>query len=101
MNLSPAMFDEFIFPYDQELFTHFDGGCIHYCGRGEHFISRTNGMNGLTAINLSQPHLNDMSCIFDNTVNKGLNIIGLDSSAVLDATQTGRDLHGLVHTSIQ
>lgn len=97
MNLSPAMFDEFIYPYDQKVLSHFDGGCIHYCGRGDHFIERTVGMKGLTAINLSQPHLNDMNKIFDSTVNQGINIISLRREAAETAIANGRNLKGLVH----
>ena len=38
MNLSPDMFMEFIFPYNQRLFDIFGGGGDHFCGRGDHFI---------------------------------------------------------------
>ena len=102
MNLSPEMFDEFIAPYDERLLTTFandkgEGGGIHFCGRGDHYIERASRIKGLRAINMSQPHLNDMEVIFANTVDKGIAIIGLARQAAEEALSGGRDLRGLVH----
>ena len=96
VNLSPEMFEEFIRPYDQRLLNEFGGGAIHYCGRGDHFIPEMGSMTGLTAVNLSQPHLNDMEEIFRNTVDRNIRIIALDPAAVSRARAAGRDLHGRV-----
>lgn len=76
MNLSPEMYREWVRPHDQRLFDEFGGGVIHFCGRGDHFIEAMSEMNGLTAVNLSQPHLNDMETIAANTVGKGIRLIG-------------------------
>jgi hypothetical protein len=100
MNLSPDMFTEFIRPYDQRLLDEFGGGAIHFCGRGDHYISHMSEMDGLYAINLSQPEYNDMETIFANTVDKGINIIGLARAAAEDAVSKGRGLHGRVHVSL-
>lgn len=97
MNLSPDMFDEFIRPYDQRLLTEFGGGAVHFCGRGDHFIDRLARMNGLYAVNLSQPHLNDMERIFSNTIDIGIPIIGLRKDAAESAVKAGRNLRGRVH----
>jgi hypothetical protein len=97
MNLSPAMFAEFIRPYDQRLLDHFGGGAIHYCGRGDHYLPLVAEMPGVTAINLSQPECNDMERVFEFTVDRGLNIIGLDGAAARAAVAAGRDLKGRVH----
>jgi hypothetical protein len=97
MNLSPAMFDEFIKPYDQRLLDAFGGGAIHFCGRGDHFIASMSRMNGLYAVQLSQPEYNDMEVIYRNTVDRGILLIGLPSDAVDAALAAGRDLHGKVH----
>lgn len=97
MNLSPAMFAEFIRPYDQRLLDHFGGGAIHFCGRGDHYLPQVAEMRGVTAINLSQPECNDMARVFDYTVERGLNIIGLEGAAAQAAVAAGRDLRGRVH----
>ncbi len=97
MNLSPEMFEEFIQPYDQRLLSEFGGGAIHFCGRGDHYIEHLSKMNKIFAINMSQPHYNDMERIYANTVDKGIAIVGLDRKAAEAALSAGRDLHGLVH----
>jgi hypothetical protein len=99
MNFSTRMFDEFIGPYDARLLKEFGGGAIHFCGRGDHWIDRLAQMPGAYAVNLSQPHLNDMEAIFRSTVDRGVNIIGLARSAAESALSRGRDLHGRVHCS--
>ena len=97
MNLSPDMFDEFIRPYNQRLLTEFGGGIIHFCGRGDHYIDRLHDMTGVFAVAMSQPEYNDMECIFRNTVDKGIALVGLPRKAGNAAVSQGRDLHGLVH----
>jgi hypothetical protein len=96
-NLSPAMYEEFIRPCDQRLLDEFGGGGIHFCGRGDHFISRLADVPGVHAVNVTQPHLNDAETIFRNTVDKGIQLIGFDHRAAEQALQRGRDLHGNVH----
>jgi hypothetical protein len=99
MNFSPSMFDEFIRPWDERLLAQFGGGAIHFCGRGDHWIDRLTDLPDAYAINLSQPHLNDMEAIFRNTVDRGVNIIGLALGAADAALARGRELHGRVHCS--
>lgn len=97
MNLSPAMFAEFIRPYDQRLLDHFGGGAIHFCGRGDHYLPLVAEMRGVYAINMSQPECNRMERVFANTVDRGIAIIGLPAEAARAALAQGRNLHGLVH----
>ena len=96
MNLSPGMFTEFISEYDGEIYETFGGGAMHYCGRGDHFIKQASNIKNITAINLSQPHLNNMETIFENTIDKGINIILLGKDAVKQAAEHKRPLRGLV-----
>jgi len=96
MNLSSDMFDEFIRPYDQCLLDEFGGGAIHFCGKGDHYIADMSEMDGLYAINMSQPEYNDMETIYANTVDKGIKIIGLARAAAEEAIARGRDLRGQV-----
>jgi hypothetical protein len=97
MNFSPAMYEEFIQPYNQQLFDTLGGGADHFCGRGDHFIAASSRTLGLNAITMSQPHLNNMETIFQNTVDKGIKLIGLERTCAESAIQAGRDLHGNVH----
>ena len=96
MNLSPAMFAEFVEPYDRQLLEQY-GGAIHFCGRGDHYADRFPALQGLGAINLSQPELNDMEAIFRNSVDQGIAILDLARQAAEDALARGRALHGRVH----
>lgn len=96
-NFSRRMYEKFILPYDQRLLNEFGGGAIHFCGKGDHFITLLGEMHGLHAVQLSQPHLNDMSKVYQHTVDRGIKLIGLDYSAVEQAIQAGIDLKGQVH----
>lgn len=96
MNLSPETYVEFIRPLDQRLFDEFGGGAIHFCGRGDHYIGPMSAMSGLTAIQLSQPQLNDMETIYRNTVDKGIKLLGLAREVGKSAD---RPLLGRVHVS--
>lgn len=97
MNLSPGLYEEFVKPYDQKLLDELGGGGIHFCGKGDHYIAKMSETRGLYAINMSQPHLNDMEVIFSNTVDKGINIVGLDRNAAEQALANGRKFHGRVN----
>jgi len=94
MNLSPAIYDEFIFERERRCLNELGGGVIHYCGRGSHVIDRFSRMESLTGVNLSQPHLNEMDAVYRGTVDQGLSIIGLNPAA---AASAGRELLGRVH----
>jgi len=81
MNLSPDMYQEFALPYDKRLLDYYGGGCVHFCGRGDHYIEHLTSVESLTAINLSQPHLNDMDKIYAAAARGGKKIIGLNREA--------------------
>lgn len=94
MNLSPETYVEFVRPADERLFEKFGGcGAMHFCGRGDHYIEPMSEMKGLTAVAMSQPHLNDMEVIYRNTVDKGIKLIGLNGDA---ARSANRPLRGRV-----
>lgn len=78
MNLSPELYMEYARPYDARLLHHFGGGVVHFCGRGDHYISLLCGIPELTGINMSQPHLNNMETIYKNTVDKGIKLLGFN-----------------------
>ena len=76
MNLSPELYREFAVPCDRILFEHFGGGIMHFCGRGDHYIAHLCDQPMLTGVNMSQPHLNDMEIIYQNTVDRGIPLLG-------------------------
>jgi hypothetical protein len=96
-NFSPEMFEEFVRPYDQRLLDEFGGGGIHFCGRGDHFIAKVTEMSGVYAVNMTQPEHNDVETIYSNTVDRGINLIGLGEEAAQNAAQSGRALRGRAH----
>lgn len=75
MNLSSELYSEFAASYDNELLETYDGGVIHFCGRGDHYIDIITAMPKLYAINMHQPQYNDMEKILKNTVDKGIKIL--------------------------
>jgi len=97
MNLSPETYEEFIRPYDQHLLNELGGGAVHFCGRGSHYITSTCNMEGMYAIAMSQPHLNEIETIYQNTVDKGIKLLGFSRDHAEEALATGRSLHGCVH----
>ena len=97
MNLSPAIYDEFIRPYDERLLRELGAGAVHFCGRGSHYIDSCCGMDGMYAIAMSQPHLNDMDTIYRHTVDKGIKLLGFDRQHAETALADGRELQGCVH----
>ena len=100
MNLPPEIYDTFIREREARCLRELGGGMIHFCGRGDHFIESLAGLSGdgLTAINMSQPHLNDMGAIYANTVDRGLRLIGFNGDEARRAAAQ-RPLHGRVQVS--
>jgi len=72
VNLSPQMYAEFVKPYDERVLGEFGGGGIHFCGKADHCIDTMTDSEHLTAVNMSQPHLNDMRRIHEATVGRGV-----------------------------
>ncbi len=76
MNLSPELYREFSLPYDKRLLDTFGGGAVHFCGRGDHYITDLCSLNGVFGINMSQPECNDMESIYQATVDRGIPLLG-------------------------
>ena len=95
MNLSPELYREYAMPYDGELLKRY-GGAVHFCGRGDHYIEDLCSLPGLYAVNMSQPHLNDMEKIYKNTVDKGIKLLAFNKQVALnDVTRSGGFKHNL------
>lgn len=99
MNLSPEFYTEFALKYDAELLNYFGGGVMHYCGKGDHFVPILAKEKALTAINLSQPHLNDMDIIFKAAHDNGKKIIGFPPKEVPTYKQKMDSVCGTVHSN--
>jgi len=96
MNISGEMYREFVMPQDQRIIDAFGGG-IHFCGKGDHYITHVSQIRGMSAFNMSQPECNNMETIYRNTIDKGIVIIGMPAPEVKRAAASGRELHGRVH----
>ncbi len=94
MNLSPELYREFAVPYDRLLLERFGGGIMHFCGRGDHYIEMLCSQPGLTGVNLTQPHLNDMEKVYRNTVDKGIPLLGFSPERARE--DAGRGFRHLV-----
>lgn len=94
MNVSPAYYREFAFPYDRELLERYHGGAVHYCGRGDHYLPILTSCESVTGINLSQPQYNDMETVFRCTVDRGIPILGFPADAA--EQYAGRDFRHLL-----
>lgn len=96
MNISPDMYEEFSVPYDRILLEKYNGGAMHFCGRGDHYIEILAKTPGLTGVNLSQPECNDMEKIYRNTVDRGIMILGFHAErAQTDKHRAGGFRHRL------
>ncbi len=80
MNISTEFYNEFSKPYDSELFKYFGGGCIHFCGRGDHYIDSLCETEDLYGINMSQPELNDMGKILGTLEKYDMKIFALPNA---------------------
>jgi hypothetical protein len=49
--ISPALYQEFVVPYNSKIFKAFGGGTLHFCGTAEHQIDNFLKTEGLTGIN--------------------------------------------------
>lgn len=88
----PELYEEFAVPCDRILLERYGGGIMHFCGRGDHYITRLCSQPLLTGVNMSLPHLNDMEIIYRNTVDRGIPPVGFPPDrAYADAA---RGFHG-------
>ncbi|NLD87960.1 MAG: hypothetical protein GX633_06850 [Clostridiales bacterium] len=99
MNLSPELYREFALKYDKRLLEHFSGGCVHFCGRGDHYIDMLLSLDCVTCINFSQPHLNNMDVIFDSIVRNNKKFLAYPRQACLEYAKRPDAIKGYIHIS--
>jgi hypothetical protein len=97
-NFSPDLVQELVLPYNQRILDEFNGGSIHFCGNGTHFIEDFSNLDKMWGIQLSQPDYNDMDTIFKHTVDKNIKLLGLRQDGVEMALEQNRPLKGQIHT---
>lgn len=97
MNFSPAMYEEFVKPFDRKILDAFGGGAIHFCGRGDHYIGMAAGIPGVYAVNMSQPEYNKQDVIFRHTIKKGIRLLGYNQLAVPGALDSLGKFKNAIH----
>ncbi len=101
MNLSPDMYREFAFAYDNELLDYYDGGCVHFCGKGDHYIDILTGAKKLYGVHMSQPEYNDMEKMYSAVRKNGKRMIGLREDACSEYSARPDALCGMIHGVIR
>ena len=101
MNLSPAMYDEFAFTYDNELLEYYGGGCVHFCGKGDHYIGVLAKAPLLYGINMSQPQYNDMDKILAAVRENGKHLLSLHPNACADYIKRPDAVPSMVYGSLK
>ncbi len=96
-NLSPEMYTGFSRSYDAKIMSELGGGVFHFCGRGDHYIDQATAIEGVGTIDMSQPRCNNMEIIFANTIERGINLIGMPEHWVDEQLAEGMDFKGRVH----
>lgn len=99
-NISRAMYDEFVFPYDARIMRELGGGAIHFCGRGDHLMPSFDQLPGFYALNLSQPEMNDMNAVYAHSIHKHRVIFGLANAEIQRCESGGIDLMGRVQAGM-
>ena len=96
MNLSPEFYNTFARAFDAQLMKRY-GGVIHFCGRGDHYIHLLKDIPNVYGVNMSQPHLNDMEKIYQNTVDCGIQLLAFDRAAALRDVSRPGAFHSNLH----
>ncbi len=55
VNLSRDMYEEFVRPYDEDIYRALGSGSMHYCGRADQWVFSMMECRGLRALNFGQP----------------------------------------------
>ena len=88
VTLSPTHYEEYVKPYDQILLNEF-GGCIHYCGSGDHFVESMCKGRNLYGLNVSQPHLNDTELLLRSTTSNRIVLLAIHEKYIPTDLRTG------------
>lgn len=97
MNLSPDFYLEYSVPYDTRILDYYGGGCMHFCGRGDHFIDHLTAIPSLYGFHLSQPHLNDMDKVYAAAIRNGKKMLMLQRETAESYAARPDAVRGMIH----
>ena len=78
--ISPEMYVEFIYPYDEIVLQKVGNGSIHFCGNGQHLIEKMLGIPYLKGLDFGEPKYMDISYIYALCREKKVAITNLNPS---------------------
>lgn len=100
-NITSDMYEDFFMEADQKILDAFGGGGVHFCGHGDHLLDAFSRLRGMTAVNMSQPDMNDMDgVVYPNTIDKDIQIIGMAKFEARRCDRKHIDLKGMVHVGL-
>jgi hypothetical protein len=76
INLSDAMFREFVQPYMAQALKPFGGGWCHFCGKAHHLLHSMLEIEGVHGINFGNPELYDFSEVLPEVLKRGQFYVG-------------------------
>jgi len=74
-NISASAYLEFCKPYNEHLFSQFQGGWIHYCGKGYQIFPHLIQTRGLRGVNFGNPELQDLQKVYTEASKRRVSII--------------------------
>ncbi|MDH7482123.1 MAG: uroporphyrinogen decarboxylase family protein [Armatimonadota bacterium] len=74
-NISSSAYLEFCRPYNERCLAEFNGGWIHYCGKGYQIFPHVISTPGLCGVNFGNPEVQDLQYIYSEASKRGIGII--------------------------
>jgi len=71
INLSDAMYREFVQPYVERALAPFGGGWYHFCGDGSHILGSILDTKGVKGINFGNPEMYDFQHVMAQVLRRG------------------------------
>ncbi|MFH1008167.1 MAG: uroporphyrinogen decarboxylase family protein [Candidatus Latescibacterota bacterium] len=76
INLSGAMFREFVQPYLAQALAPFGGGWYHFCGKAHHMLPAMLEIEGVRGINFGNPEFYDFAAVLPELLKRGKFYVG-------------------------
>jgi hypothetical protein len=74
-NISPAAYLEFCRPYNERVLAEFNGGWVHYCGKGYQIFPHLISTPGLCGVNFGNPELQDLRAVYTEAIPRKVGLI--------------------------
>ena len=78
--LSPDMYAEFVLAHDARFLKEIGTGSVHFCGNGQHLITRMLEIPDLQGLDLGQPNLMDVRAIYGASKERKVAVTNLNLS---------------------